>query len=180
MLRGILTDYEEPPMYYIIETVYVGPNQRSDEYCDADTVVISTLPARTNRSFEIRIEGWCGTTGGWATYAYGEYDTLEDARAAVVDIFGAVRKDESEWPRDSDEVERYKKGEYEPVGMQTTADIVWPGIKVDITADSSDEEISRLVDAYEADANREGMTLMLDVVQDLMIERRADLRAKDE
>lgn len=78
-------------MYYVIETQYVGPNQTQDHYVDVDRIEISTTPAITNCSHEVRTNGWCGTTNDWAVYAHGEYDTIEDARAAITDRFGEVQ-----------------------------------------------------------------------------------------
>ena len=76
-------------MYYVIETNYAGPNH--DQHADADIIEISTAPAITNSSHEVRIEGWCGTTNDWAVYAHGEYASAEEARAAIAEKFGDVR-----------------------------------------------------------------------------------------
>lgn len=98
-------------MYYIIETIYVGPNQNQDEYVDADRIEISTSPATANMSHEKRTEGWCGTTNDWSVYAHGEYATIEEARAAITEKFGEVRESDGDSFESDDEdvVETYKQ-----------------------------------------------------------------------
>lgn len=164
-------------MYYIIETNYVGPNH--DQHVDADRIEISTTPAITNRSHEIRLDGWCGTTNDWAVYAHGEYATIEAARAAIAEKFGDVRdRDANGYSFESDDedvVEVYKPGKYTPMSSQATADWAYEGIQSDIEADTTDERIAELVAAYEAEANSCGYTLHSDL-EDFMKERRRELR----
>lgn len=166
-------------MYYIIETNYVGPNQTQDQYVDVDMIEISTSPAITNSSHEVRLEGWCGTTNDWAVYAHGEYQTIEEARAAIIEKFGDVRDLSPEGysfdSHDAAVVEIYKPGKYEPMSRQATADWAYHGINADIGADTTDERIAELVADYEDDANRDGYTLDSDL-RNFMEERRQDLR----
>ena len=167
-------------MYYIIENNYVGPNRNQDNYVDADTIAISTSQAITNSSQEARTEGWCGTTNDWAVYAHGEYATIEEARAAMIKKFGAVRDaddddDRFEYDDESGVVEIYKPGKYAPMSRQATEDWVYEGIRLDITTDTSDEHIAELVDEYEAAANSDGYTLDNDL-EEFMLARRQQLR----
>ena len=166
-------------MYFIITTTYIGPNQTEDQYVDADKIEISTSPAITNSSHEERTEGWCGTTNDWSVHAYGEYATIEEARAAIIETFGDVRDQdpcgdifESD---DEDVVEVYKPGKYAPLSRQATADCSYEWIQADITADTTDERISELFAEYEEEANSHGQTLDSDVVE-FMVERRQELR----
>lgn len=164
-------------MYYIIETKYVGPNQT--QYVDVDKIEISTSPAVTNSSNEQRIDGWCGTTNDWAIYAHGEYATIEEARAAITEIFGDVRDSDdnvgSFESDDDDVVETYKPGKFSPMSSQATADWAYESLQSDIEADTSDERIAELVAEYEAVANSYGYTLDSDL-EDFMQERRQELR----
>lgn len=170
-------------MYYIIETKYVGPNQTQEQYVDVDRIEISTSPAITNSSHEVRTEGWCGTTNDWAVYAHGEYATLEEARAAITEKFGDVRdcdtNGDSFESDNADVVETYKAGKFAPMSSQATADWAYEGIQSDIEADTTDERIAELVAEYEAEANSIGYTLDSDL-EDLMRERRQELRDEQE
>jgi hypothetical protein len=69
-------------MYYVIAIEYVGPNPQ--DHVNDDTIGIYTEPARANLTGEARTSGWCGTTNDRATYAHGEYHTLEGARTAIM------------------------------------------------------------------------------------------------
>ena len=164
-------------MYYIIENNYVGP--ANEQITDLDNVVISTTAAKTNCSQEEKTEGWCGTTNDWAIYAHGEYDTIEEARAAITDKFGAVRDTDPNGERydsdDEDVVETYLPGKYAPMSSESTAYWAYEGIQSDIEADTTDERIAELVAEYEAEANSNGYTLDSDL-EDFMQERRQELR----
>jgi hypothetical protein len=170
-------------MYYVIETKYVGPNKGQDQYVDVDKIEISTSPAITNSSHEERTDGWCGTTDDWAVYAHGEYDTIEEARAAIIEKFGEVRDSDPNGDRfesdDEDVVETYKPGKFAPMSSHATADWAYEGIQSDIEADTSDERIAELVAMYEAEANSMGYTLHGDL-EDFMYERRQELRVERE
>lgn len=169
-------------MYYVIETNYVGPNQ--DQNCDADTVGIFTAPARTNMSNEVMIDGWCGTSNDWSTYGRGEFETLEEARAAIDERYGAVREQDITDAIDDDLAELYAIGEFEPMSREQTGDWIYSGIREDIDADTSDERIAELADEYEAYANAEttdnqcGYTLT--DAEELMLEYRQQLRDERE
>lgn len=166
-------------MYYVIETNYVGPNPNQDKYIDADTIEISTSPAIANRSREPRTEGWCGTTNDWSIYAHGAYATIDEARAAIGDKFGAVRGSDTSGdsfePENPDIVETYKPGKYAPMSSAQTEEWVYRSICADISADTSDERIAALVAEYESDANREGYTMHRDLGE-FMQKRRQELR----
>lgn len=164
-------------MYYVIETNYAGPNH--DQHADADIIEISTAPAITNSSHEVRIEGWCGTTNDWAVYAHGEYASAEEARAAIAEKFGDVRDSDPNGERfesrDEDVVETYKPGKYAMMSSQETADWSYEGIQADIEANTTDERIAELVTEYEAEANSCGYTLDSDL-DTFMQKRRQELR----
>lgn len=159
-------------MFYVIEDKYVGPNQ--DQHVDADTITISTTPAKTNMSHEVKLHGWCGTTNDWSVHAYGEYETLEAARYAVFENFGQVRLVDDE-DKDDTVIELYKIGQYIPMSEEETGDWAYEVIRSEIHDDTTDERITELVKECEASANAEGYTLdcMLD---EFMKQRRQELR----
>ena len=165
--------------YYIIEKNYVGPNK--DQHVDADKIYIRTSPAFTNQSHEERTEGWCGTTNDWSVWAHGEYDTIEEARAAIAYKFGEVRDENVTYNEDANDViESHKPGKYAPMSSQVAEDWAYE-IQSNINGETTDADIAVLLAEFEADANLEGYTL--DSVEDLIREmqaRRDELRDETE
>ena len=143
-------------MFYIVETKYTGPNP--DQHLDQDVVEIQTAPARTNSSGEIKTQGWCGTTGDWCVNAHGEYTTLEEAEAAVQEIFGDVRPYEDEEADDS-VVKAYKPGLYIQMSEEDTGDWCYDVIQERVTLGMTQEQVDTLIGELEAEANKEGYTL---------------------
>lgn len=145
-------------MYYIIETKYVGPNQ--DQYVDANRIEITTVPAVTNSSRETCLDGWCGTTNDWAIFARGQYDSVDEARAAIAEIFGDVRdRDANGDPFESDEehvVEIYRPGRWEPMSVEVTGEFFHDDIE-SVGADWTDDQIAELIDDCIAAAHDQGM-----------------------
>ena len=168
---------EMAPMYYVIKTEYVGPNADDDKYADADRIRISSAPARCNRKpYDPCVEGWCGTNYDWATFAHGEYDSLEAAQAAVAQKFGDVRLSDPDWTDDNDVIEVYRPGRYAPMGRQSTEDWAYQGIEEDVTAVTTNEEIDDLAAEYESVANNEtGCTLDLAALTRAMRRHRQEL-----
>ena len=170
--------------YYIIETSYVGPNQEQEQYIDADLIEISAVPARTNSSHEVRIEGWCGTTNDYSVHAHGEYPTLEAALAAVAEKFGDVRDSDPNGDRfesdDEDALEIYRPGKYTPMGREATGNWIYDGLKIDVTADTTDERLTELVNEYNAIAHDDGYTLDLPYAERMAAKYRDDLREEAE
>lgn len=143
-------------MFYIVETKYTGPNP--DQHLDQDVVEIQTAPARTNSSGEIKTQGWCGTTNDWCVNAHGEYTTLEEAEAAVQEIFGDVRPYEDEEADDS-VVKAYKPGLYIQMSEEDTGDWCYDVIQERVTLGMTQEQVDTLIGELEAEANKEGYTL---------------------
>lgn len=86
--------------FYVVETNFVDTE-------NGDRVEIRTTPARTNFSHEVRIKGFCGATNNKAVYAHGEYNTLEEARAAIASLFDVIDEDDDEEADDEELVETY-------------------------------------------------------------------------
>lgn len=163
-------------MYYIIERKYVGPNPYRAEYIDADEITISTIPALTNSSYQVRTDGWCGTTDDYSIHAHGAYETIEGARAALAEKFGTVRAQElGEYDSLENITEKYKKGECIPMSDEETADWAYFGMQTDISADTTDERIEALVSLYQDDAREQGYVLD-DDLDDQMRKHRQKLR----
>lgn len=148
-------------MYYVIETNYSGPNP--DQYIDYDTIVISTTPARYNGSGEPCTDGWAGTNNDRSVHAHGEYPTIEDATAAITDLFGDVRGSDCNGypfePDDPDILQIYKPGKYAPMSVEETGDWLHYGMRIDITNHTTTAELHALLADYEAAANECGYTL---------------------
>jgi hypothetical protein len=170
--------------YYVIKTEYVGPNQ--DQHVDDDRIEIRTAPARTNSSHEIKLGGWCGTTNDWAVYAHGEYRTEQEARDYIEKQFGPVREGEDvdaftgfdEDGEPTTPIAIFRPGKYIPMDAEGTGNYCWEAVLVDITADTTDEQIEALIKTYEAEVNDEGYTLDKRALEDSMAQRRDDLLAE--
>ena len=160
-------------MFYVIEDKYVGPNQ--DQHVDADTITISTTPAKTNMSHEIKLHGWCGTTNDWSVHAYGEYETLEAARYAVFENFGQVRLVNDE-DKDDTVIESYKIGQYIPMSEEETGDWVYESMRSEIHADTTDEDITKFLAECESNANAEFGATLDSSVEDMVKQYRQELR----
>lgn len=155
-------------MYYIIETNYVGVNQ--EQHIDFDRVDISTVPSIGNMTKEPVIEGWCGDTDGYSVTAHGKYATLDEAESAVADKFRELRVCDDEEP---DVVKAYKKGKYERLSLDETLDWIASDLENDIKSDTTDSEISKLLDIYTDAAESEHLRLH-DRLQDLLEQERTN------
>jgi hypothetical protein len=162
-------------MFYIAEINYVGPNPESN--ADSDTIEIRTQPLTDTRGRE-RIEGNCGTYNDWTYYALGEFDTLEESKAEINEIFGDVRDvtDDEKDPCDETTIKIYKPGKYEKLNREQTEDWAYEGFSSCIFASTTDEEIDNLVLEHEEAANEQGWTLDKDWLHKIMIKYRDSLR----
>lgn len=162
--------------YYVLSSEYVGPNL--SDRCNSHTVQITTEPGRTNMSNEVRVDGWLGTSNDWAAYAHGEYDSIEAARAAIVEMLGENRRkiDNNEFAETV--VETYAASKY--VEWDADNSVTWCyDSRDEITADTTDERIAEIVAEYEQYANAEGNTLDTDAVEKMLTKLRDELRAED-
>ena len=143
--------------HYVIEENYVGPNQ--DQNIDADTIKITTEPARKNMSNEVCLDGWCGTTNDWATYARGEFPNLEAAEAYIKANYKDAREIDDFYDEGGTVKAVYKPGKYEPISKEATGEFIFDSLQESVNASTTDDEITALVDEWEAAANDEGWTL---------------------
>lgn len=158
--------------YYVISREYTGPNN----ILNSDTIRISTEPARTNLSNEVRTEGWCGTTNDWSTHAHGAYETLDQARTALRSVCD-VRRSESD--HDDSTVEVYTIGAHEQMDAGSSAEWVYP---CTVTALTTDAEIEAIVIEAADDCLAEGCALDTEAATKCLTGKRDDLieRALDE
>ena len=156
--------------FYVIEEKYAGPNR--DQDIDADQIKITTEPARKNMSNEVCLDGWCGTTDDWAVYARGVYDSKEAAEKAIEALYKEIREVEFD-DNDQSIVAVYKPGKYEPIGKEATGNFIFDSLKESVTASTTDDEISALVDEWEREANSQGCTLS--GAYDMAVEYRDEL-----
>lgn len=136
--------------YYLVETTYVGPNIQ--DYLNDDLIEIQTVPAYTNMSNEPKIDGWCGTTNDWCVNAYGEYDTLEEAKEAAHKIFGELRETDMDIYSDDfdilagETVIAYRAGKFPRLTEQETADYYYLTVDDEVKGSMSDEELEQYVE----------------------------------
>ena len=169
--------------YYVIEKNYVGPNALQSQYIDANTIVISTAPARDYGGNEW-IHGCCGEVNGWVTFAHGEYKTIEAARKAIRELlFGKWRDtDTNGLPFEADDrdvCEVYKPGRYTMWDRECSQEWCYEAINSDIKAQTSDEQMAKMLENFQYAANLEGFKLNEKAVLELMQERRQELRDED-
>ena len=151
----VASKYEEK--VFIIEENYVGPDQ--DQNIDADTIKITTEPARKNMSNEICLDGWCGTTDDWAVYARGEFPDLEAAEAYIKANYKDAREIDDFYDEGGTVKAVYKPGKYETLCKEETGNFIYDSLKESVNSSTTDDEIRALVDEWEATANSEGWTL---------------------
>lgn len=141
---------------YLVEEIYVGPN--TEQNVDANTIRITTEPARNNLDGEVRTSGWCGTTNDWATYAHGEFTSLDDARAAAQ----ALRPDglrEFGYEHNDGTVVAYRPGRYDILNATSTVDYLWDSMTDRVNKDMTESEAEILAAEFEADAEADNVTL---------------------
>ena len=143
-------------MYYLISYEYVGPNDRDSSgnfIRDTRTIEITTKPGRTNMSHQVLIDGWLGTTNDNASYAHGEYSTIEAARDAAKQLGYTVPVDDY-LNQDRTVVEVYATSESEyqhwDAGDWLNED------NIDITAKTTNAELEEMAKNIEAEAYEQG------------------------
>jgi len=161
--------------YYIIEHKYVGPND-DEMYFDVDDIKICSKPAKANLSGEVRTEGWCGTTDDWSVHAHGEYDSLDDAREAIVEKFGVVRRVSfTDYYEGAGMIEAYKEGELAPCTRNITYELIYDTMEDDVDAHTTNNEIDALVSEYTEYLNEDGYEPH-ESLKDILTEYRDDRR----
>ncbi len=157
--------------FYLISEEDVSPNKKDSSgnwKGDTETMYITTEPGETNMSHQIKTEGWLGTTNDFSRNAYGEFDTLEDARKKAHDLGFTHQQDLDDedyctddesttveaWTRESASREQWDAyAWFSGLGREGTID------EYGITATTTDRELSDMVEKAEEDANSDGKEL---------------------
>ena len=126
--------------YYIEEIYYCGPDGNTDKYIDFDRFEITTKPARTNLSNEIRLDGWLDMSGDVSRYTHGVYDSLAAAEYAVQNLLGDLYRRDDEPSESPDVVAVYRIGRLPP--MPDEALRIWLQ-DVDVPTDADDATLRR-------------------------------------
>lgn len=107
-------------MFYIVKEQYYGSDERLAKAKDACVIEIRTEPVLSGLNRSPCLDGWCGGAEDRSTIAYGEYDSLNSARAALKQLFGidansATAKVDLGGGRGKHVVEAYGPGTLEPL-----------------------------------------------------------------
>lgn len=165
-------------MFYVIGKSYIGPNPQ--QFLDADTVEIRNAPEVHPFTGGALKRGASFAYNDWATVSHGEFETLEDARAEIAKTFGETRSSSDVLttypslylsdPIDVDKiVEVHKIGQYEPMGERGSSEFAYNSVYGNISADTTDEDIERLVGEWVEDARDMGYELDVEAAQETAI-----------
>jgi len=157
-------------MFYIIEHVYSGPNNRClatdrRHIVDGHYFVVQEHPGRKNLSGEPAVGGkcaptWLGTTGDWARYARGGYETEQEAFRVAIELAEAHAVGHREITDCEGKVRIY-------VGSESWANLWdtedWLAGATDdelgITLGMTDQDIEALAAQLQSDAEGDGLRL---------------------
>jgi hypothetical protein len=143
--------------YYLVEANYVGPNKKDSDgnrYPHGE-LFIQTCPGTTNMSHEERVTGWLGTTNDISQTAHGEFNALEDARAAA-DALGYTEADDVGC--DDPDVIEMRLSEQDALEQWEAEEWLEPASASDlhIAAGTTDERLADIADDLQADALADG------------------------
>ncbi len=164
--------------YYVIESVYVGPNVDTEEWLDFDHFEITTDVPVTNMSGKVHLNGWLGTTNDISRHSHGEFVSEEDARRYVESYLqaehGGWRENECDNP-DPAVVAIYSLGAAVPI----TRDTLWEMIDRDlcerIDAIMTDTRLRHMAYDYACDLKADGYNVSHERVLDVMGDYRDNL-----
>ncbi len=162
--------------YYVLSSEFLSPNPAQN--LNTHIYQITTVPGTTNMSHEVRTSGWLGTTNDTACYAHGEFDSIEEARAAIITLCGSAGCAEIETTQyDGYEgvLESYRHGQYEDMSGEQTTSWCYESICA-VQASTTDAEIGTMVAELEEFANGDGYSLDLLSLNNEILKRRSELR----
>lgn len=163
--------------FYVLSSENVGPN--ADDNKNSHTYWVSTEPGITNMSRQVKLEGWLGTTNDVTEYAHGEFNSLEEAKAWIEEElreegFRIAEEDED----NPDTLIAYIVGRYEEWTAEESRQWCYEGMKHQVTADTTDEQIDEMVKEWNTDCQREvDGTLDTRAVEKMCIEHRDEMQA---
>lgn len=153
-------------MFYVIRSEYVGPNttdSKGNIIGDSVEIMITTQCGEKNLSREECTNGWLGTTNDISLDACGEFETLELA-VAYVKSGGFTCEKESEehdptvlstWISEAANRDNMDASDWYINGLGADGTIAEFGL----TADSTDEELSKMVEKADQEAANENIEL---------------------
>ncbi len=164
--------------YYVVESVYVGPNADTAQWLDFDHFEVTTDVPVTNMSGKVHLNGWLGTTNDISRHSHGEFVSEEDARRYVESYLqaehGGWRENECDNP-DHAVVAIYSLGAAVPI----TRDTLWVMIDEDrgerILVDTPDHRLKSLAYLYACDLRDDGYNVSYERVLDVMQDYRDNL-----
>jgi len=157
-------------MYYIIECVYAGPNNRNlaidrRHIVDGHYFVVLGYPGRKNMSGEPAVGSrstptWLGTTNDWGEYARGAYETEQEALRVAIELAEAHSVGYRE-VTDEDGLTRVFIGSEEWANLWDTEDWLAGATneELGIYPSMNDEAIKALAEQLQREAQEEGLRL---------------------
>jgi hypothetical protein len=164
-------------MFYVIQSSYAGPNP--DQHLNENKYYITTTPGRTNLGNQVVTNGWLGQTGDWNSHAYGVFETLDEAKAALTKLTGGSHREIPVDRMDEDEVYCVLDGAYEDLDRETSEAWTYDELYRSITAETTDEQISEMLSLAEKSANEDGKSLDLAHLEGWFLERRDELKSNE-
>jgi hypothetical protein len=147
--------------FFLIQSEYIGPNKKDSDgnwIGDSRVMTISTVCGKTNSSHEERPDGWLGTTNDNSLTAYGEFNTLDEARA-VAHALGFTENaiDSDDDFRDESDVEQWITPEANRAQWDASdwfingLGSVGTCAEYGITAETTDDELADAVEVAEGE-----------------------------
>lgn len=167
--------HEENAVCWIISTSNIGSNRMSmgDEngshpLFDEVIEIVSEIPL-TNMSGEEQEKGWLGANNEYSSYSHGGFASVESARTYIINGMGGrliedIERLKDEYSYDYDENrEKYTTAKFNEYWFLDD----WYVDKLDVK-NLTDEEIEKLADVEEKEANKQGIGLIGDIEEYLM------------
>jgi len=138
-----------PTKFYVVEHEYIGPNKyesHDDKWINYDHCEIVDEPALDTNG-EPKIKGSCGTKHDVNIFAWGEFDTEQEAEAYIVGHIGYFKTEDG-----------YKAHEYPLMSVDSTRE--WLNLdESDITGSTTNVELEKMLDNWNMEANGNGYAL---------------------
>jgi len=165
--------------YYIKESIFLGD---TTHVADLDTIEIIFSQEDQDSLDNLKDAFENCTFDDYKYKIYGYFDTLEEAREKIFDIFGDVRTEEEQNVfqfEDPEAVETFKHAGLIEMSDSESGDFVYECISASImynelSATSTDEKLFLLEKEYEEEARDAGYTISCDITCHLQ-ERRKEL-----
>lgn len=144
----------ENQKYYVVSSENVGPNS-TDAYGNVyeECYTVTTTAPTTNMSREVKTEGWLGTSNDNCLYAHGEFSSEQEARDYIENKLGEYREVDSA-DLEHDEIAGYLPGNLVPMSGEESVNWCYEGLSNEISADTTDEEIEKMVAEWANDEDQ--------------------------